>query len=166
MKPVLSVPVGVDARRLAGMHERQHLTDLNVRRLRAAAGAAHVTIAWDYPGATLLEVRILRSEVGFAKSADEGAPAQQALVYAAASGSFRDDDVRPGATYYYTVFARKLAGECAGAVEESTVAGAAEMGGRAGTAASRAPWTYWAGVEARPGAAGVAPVVTTQGRKT
>jgi hypothetical protein len=132
------------------MHERQHLTDVNVRRLRAAAGAAHVTIAWDYPGATLLEVRILRSEVGFAKSADEGAPAQQALVYAAASGSFRDDDVRPGATYYYTVFARKPA----------------ESGERAGGAASREPWTYWGGVEARPGAVGAARVVTTQGRKS
>ena len=127
------------------MHERQHLTDVNVRPLRAAAGAAHVTIAWDYPGATLLEVRILRSEVGFAKSADEGAPAQQALVYAAASGSFRDDDVRPGATYHYTMFARK----------------AAEIDERAGAAASRAPWTYWGGVEARPGAAGAARVVST-----
>jgi hypothetical protein len=151
-----------DARRLALMHEREHLTDVNVRRLRAAAGAAHVTIAWDYPGSTLLEVRILRSEAGFAESADEAAaaaqagdeaadggraPAQQALVYSAASGSFRDTDVRRGATYFYTVFARMAA-----RVGDD----AAEAGGRAGAAASRPPWTCWGGVEARPGAAGAA----------
>jgi hypothetical protein len=142
------------------MHEREHLTDVNVRRLRAAAGAAHVTIAWDYPGATLLEVRILRSEAGFAESADAAgasaqaggeaggggrAPAQQALVYSAASGSFRDTDVRVGATYYYTVFARGL--------EAEEGAGEVESDGRAGAAASRLPWTCWGGVEARPGAA-------------
>jgi hypothetical protein len=136
------------------MHEREHLTDVNVRRLRAAAGAAHVTIAWDYPGATLLEVRILRSEVGFAESADESGG--QALVYAAASGSFRDDDVRPGATYFYTVFARMMAHAGDAASEAGAGESAGESGGRAGAAASRPPWTCWGEVEARPGAAGAA----------
>jgi hypothetical protein len=130
------------------MHEREHLTDVNVRRLRAAAGAAHVTIAWDYPGSTLLEVRILRSEAGFAESADEAggpaadgeaavygrAPAQQAIVHSAASGSFRDTDVRSGTVYYYTVFARMAAETDDGVSGAKPTAPAGEEGGRSGAA--------------------------------
>ncbi len=64
--------------------------------------------AWDYPGSTLLQVRILRSKRGYAAGPDD---AQRPglghlVVYDGDSGSFRDTDVTPETAYHYTVFAR------------------------------------------------------------
>lgn len=90
-------------------HSMQHLTDVRTRRVYASSGDGYAAIGWDYPGSTLLEVRILRSEHGFAPAAhgDEAAAAAgQAVVYHDVSGSFRDTGLRNGRPYYYTVFAR------------------------------------------------------------
>ncbi len=89
-------------------HSTQHITDVKVRRVYAGAGDGTVTLAWDYPGSTLLEVRILRSQGSFAASADDGAG--QVVVYDDVSGSFRDAGLRNGAGYSYTVFAREPGG--------------------------------------------------------
>src|SRR5665647_2337370 len=96
-------------------HSTQHLTDVRTRRVYASSGDGYAAIGWDYPGSTLLEVRILRSEHGFAHAADGVAceagagvasAAAQTLVYHGVSGSFRDAGLRNGRSYYYTVFAR------------------------------------------------------------
>jgi hypothetical protein len=96
-------------------HSTQHLTDVRTRRVHASTGDASAVFGWDYPGSTLLEVRILRSDRGFAPSADDGAPeagggaaaaAGQTVVYHDVSGSFRDAGLQNGRRYYYTVFAR------------------------------------------------------------
>ncbi len=87
-------------------HSTEHLTDVHTRRLRASAGNGYVVFGWDYPGSTLLEVKILRSE-GTASAASTGVAAAGALqVYQGTTGSFRDGDVRNGYTYLYTVYAR------------------------------------------------------------
>jgi hypothetical protein len=92
-------------------HADEVITDVNRRRVMARARAGCFTIAWDYPGRTLLEVRILRSPHGFAATADDGPGAGQELVYQDVTGSFRDavpDDAVPQC---YTVFARHPDGE-------------------------------------------------------
>ncbi len=103
-------------RRAAGHdHSTQHLTDVRTRRVHASSGDGYVAIGWDYPGSTLLEVRILRSDQGFAPEAHGGASAAgggaasragQTAVYHDVSGSFRDAGLQNGCPYYYTVFAR------------------------------------------------------------
>jgi hypothetical protein len=93
-------------------HSTQHLTDVDTRRVYARSGDGYAAIGWDYPGSTLLEVRILRSERGFAPAPYEaGAAGGQAVVYEAASGSFRDAGLHNGRRYYYTLFARHVGGE-------------------------------------------------------
>jgi len=96
-------------------HSMQHLTDVRTRRVYASSGDGYVAIGWDYPGSSLLEVRILRADHGFARTAHSGAPeagggaaaaAGQTVVYHDVSGSFRDAGLRNGHLYYYTVFAR------------------------------------------------------------
>jgi len=96
-------------------HSTQHLTDVRTRRVYASTGDGYAAIGWDYPGSTLLEVRILRSDQGFATAADDGAPeggggaasaAGQTVVYHDVTGSFRDTGLQNGRPYYYTVFAR------------------------------------------------------------
>jgi hypothetical protein len=98
-------------RRRDGTHHDHSLeteTDVAVRRLFAAAGDGQVTIGWDYPGRTLLEVRILRSVKGPAAGPDDvGAT----LVYDDVTGSFRDTGLENGRAYTYSVFARLLGGE-------------------------------------------------------
>ena len=83
-------------------------TDVRAFRLRAASGPdGPVVFAWDYPGSTLLEVRIVRSDRGFAKTAlDPAKPTGQHIAYEGDAGSFRDTDVADGTLYFYTVFAR------------------------------------------------------------
>jgi hypothetical protein len=113
-------------------HSTQHLTDVRTRRVYASSGDGYAAIGWDYPGSTLLEVRILRSDHGFAPSADGGAfeagggvaaAAGQTVVYHDVSGSFRDAGLQNGRPYYYTVFARHPGRE----------------------------WVRWGGYELRPG---------------
>ncbi|NLE22327.1 MAG: hypothetical protein GX624_06065 [Actinobacteria bacterium] len=88
-------------------HADEVITDVNRRRVLARAREDGFTVAWDYPGRTLLEVRILRSTVRPAASADEGPEDGQDLVYQDVTGSFRDDRLDPAQTYHYTLFARQ-----------------------------------------------------------
>jgi hypothetical protein len=94
-------------------HAQQHITDVNVRRLHVSSTERSVLFAWDYPGSTLLQVRILRSETGFAAGPDDAARpgGGQRLVYEGDAGSFRDLDVTARTVYRYTVFARAEGGE-------------------------------------------------------
>jgi hypothetical protein len=100
-------------------HSLETETDVAVRRLFAAAGDGHATIGWDYPGRTLLEVRILRSTEGPAAGPEDvGDGAESAadragavLVYEDVTGSFRDTGLDNGRAYTYSVFARLPGGE-------------------------------------------------------
>jgi hypothetical protein len=92
-------------------HADEVITDVNRRRVMVRAHDDSFTIAWDYPGRTLLEVRILRSTESPAESADDGLSQGQELVYHDVTGSFRDACLLPGRPYYFTVFARHPDGE-------------------------------------------------------
>ena len=89
-------------------HAREHLTDVNRRRLRVGASERGIVFGWDYPGSTLLDVRILRSRQGYASSADEAdrVGSGQLVVYEGCRGCFRDRAVQPKTVYWYTVYAR------------------------------------------------------------
>jgi len=92
-------------------HADEVITDVNTRRVMTRVRDDCFTIAWDYPGRTLLEVRILRSSRGFAQAADDGPGTGQELVYQDVTGSFRDAGLLPDRPHYYTVFAREPDGE-------------------------------------------------------
>ena len=92
-------------------HTDEVITDVNRRRVMARARDDSFTIAWDYPGRSLLEVRILRSSEGPAGSFDDGTHKGQELVYQDVTGSFRDGGLSPDLAYFYTVFARHPGGE-------------------------------------------------------
>jgi hypothetical protein len=102
-------------------------TNVNVFRLRLAAVAdGSVVFGWDYPGSTLLHVRILRAaapRVGTASGAADAQPPADAsaaaaptpepgptdqwqVIYDGDTGSFRDRDVSAGGSWRYAVFAR------------------------------------------------------------
>ena len=91
-------------------HSTQHITSTDTYRVRVASGDGCVAVGWDYPGSTLLEVRILRSERGPARSPDVGEVGEglagQVVVYDDVTGSFRDTGLRNGHGYYYTIYAR------------------------------------------------------------
>jgi hypothetical protein len=104
----------VDLRSHSGRHVShadEVITDVNRRRVMARAHEDSFTIAWDYPGRTLLEVRILRSTEGAAASAEDGLEEAQELVYQDVTGSFRDGGLSEDQPYFYTVFARHPGGE-------------------------------------------------------
>jgi hypothetical protein len=92
-------------------HADEVITDVNTRRLCARADDEHFALGWDYPGRTLLEVRILRSEQRLAATADDGAAEGQQVVYQDVTGAFRDAGLRSDRPYFYTVFARQAGGE-------------------------------------------------------
>ena len=92
-------------------HADEVITDVNTRRVMVRARDDGFTIAWDYPGRTLLEVRILRSSRGPAKAAHDGPETGQELVYQDVTGSFRDAGLEAGLPFFYTVFARHTGGE-------------------------------------------------------
>ena len=92
-------------------HADEVITDVNRRRIVARAGGAHFTIAWDYPGRTLLEVRILRSEQGPADTPDDGPERGQELVYHDVTGSYRDSQPPGRPALLLSVFARHPGGE-------------------------------------------------------
>ncbi|HZL65610.1 MAG TPA: hypothetical protein VFD50_11800 [Thermoleophilia bacterium] len=129
-------------------HSTQHLTDVRTRRVYARAGDGCVTFGWDYPGSTLLQVRILRSERGFARDAEAGGDrgveegAGQVVVFDDVTGSFRDAGLRNGTDYSYTVFARQIGG----VAENGRVGDAA--------AASAGEWVRWSERRLRPQAQG------------
>ena len=84
-------------------------TDVNVYRLRVAALPGGVVFGWDYPGSTLLRVRILRAPA----NEDYGAPpvdppdeSDWRVAYDADTGSFRDRELPVGSRWRYAVFAR------------------------------------------------------------
>ena len=108
-------------------HSTQHLTDVQTRRIVTRAGDGSAAISWDYPGSTLLEVRIFRSVSGHATTAFdyEDDAAGQTLVYYDVTGSFRDERLENGTRYYYTMFARHPGG----------------------------PWVHWGNYELVPGRA-------------
>jgi hypothetical protein len=96
-------------------HSTQHLTDVRTRRVCASSGDGYVAMGWDYPGSTLLEVRVLRSEGGVMAGADDHVPAAgggaasaagHTVVYQDVTGSFRDSGLQNGRVYFYSVFAR------------------------------------------------------------
>lgn len=94
-------------------HADEVITDVNRRRVMARARDDGFTLAWDYPGRTLLEVRILRSSRGPADAAHDGPETGQDLVYQDVTGSFRDSGLEADLPYFYTVFARHPGGEWA-----------------------------------------------------
>jgi hypothetical protein len=82
-------------------------TDVGVHRLVASARSGAVVFAWDYPGSTLLTVRIVRASPDH-KSPPVAEPAGDSpwrVVYDGDTGSFRDE-TSAGASYRYAVFAR------------------------------------------------------------
>ena len=89
-------------------HAQEHITDVHVYRLHVGSTEQSVLFAWDYPGSTLLQVRILRSQARPAAGPDDATVAGggQRVVYEGHTGSFRDLDVTPRALYHYAVFAR------------------------------------------------------------
>jgi hypothetical protein len=109
-------------------HADEVITDVNRRRVRARAHDDSFTIAWDYPGRTLLEVRILRSSEGLAGSADDGVAEGQELVYQDVTGSFRDGGLAADRPCYYTVFARESGGQWVRWEEYSLPCGEPEAG--------------------------------------
>jgi len=137
-------------RRRDGTHHDHSLeteTDVNVRRLFATAGDRRVTIGWDYPGKTLLEVRIVRSTALPAAGPDAAVPSGRdvtagpgvVLVYQDVTGSFRDDGLENGRAYVYSVFARHPGGEWVRWDDlELTPTGGDASGGTSGGGAGRA----------------------------
>ena len=69
-------------------HADEVNTSVDTKRVFASERDGEVSIAWDYPGRTLLEVRILRSGEGFAAGPEP--TAGQLVVYEDVTGSFRD----------------------------------------------------------------------------
>ena len=94
-------------------HADEVITDVNRRRVLVRARDDCLTIAWDYPGRTLLEVRILRSSRGRAEDTADVPQTGQEVVYQDVTGSFRDCDLEADLPYFYTVFARHPGGEWA-----------------------------------------------------
>jgi len=92
-------------------HVDEVITDVTRRRVLVRAHDDTFTIAWDYPGRTLLVVRILRSFTGPAATADAGPEDGQELVYQDVTGCFRDTGLPAGRPCYYTAFARHPEGE-------------------------------------------------------
>jgi hypothetical protein len=102
-------------------------TDVSVFRLRLAPVAdGSVVFGWDYPGSTLLRVRILRAaavpaiensvaaapapDCSVSTSPEPDARAPWQLVYDGDTGSCCDRDVEQGRAYRYAVFARNGTG--------------------------------------------------------
>ena len=93
-------------------HSKRVETSVDVYRLRVASLAGGtVVFAWDYPGSTLLRVRILRVAAGALPDAGEpnpepGGASPWRLVYDADTGSCRDGGLPAGSAWRYAVFAR------------------------------------------------------------
>jgi hypothetical protein len=86
-----------------------------MRRLRARRGCRWVVLKW-HAHESLAHWRVLRSQVGFAGTADEAAKpgSAQLLVYEGSESEVQDRDVIEDIRYYYTVFGREPGGEWLG----------------------------------------------------
>ncbi|MEI6726021.1 MAG: hypothetical protein WCN81_07350, partial [Actinomycetes bacterium] len=151
-------------------HSTQHLTDVRTRRVYARAGDGSATFGWDYPGSTLLQVRILRSERGFARDAEAGGErrveggAGQVVVYDDVTGSFRDTALENGAGYFYTMFAREIESAGAEIGDAGEIGRAGGAAGGHGTAAggpgeNAGEWMRWSERRLRPQAQGAGATV-------
>ena len=89
-------------------------TSVHVYRLRLAplAGGA-VVFAWDYPGSTLLRVRIVRTPAQSDRAGPNPEPSPEPgpdtpwrIVYDGDTGSFRDGGLPAAGAWRYAVFAR------------------------------------------------------------
>ncbi len=118
-------------------HADEVITDVRRRRVVASDRDDMFTLAWDYPGRTLLEVRILRSGERAAASADEGPAQGQEVVYQGVTGSFRDGPLLPGRPCHYAVFARHPGAEWMRWGEYSVSAGRRSRSARLGPAMRR-----------------------------
>jgi hypothetical protein len=131
-------------------HATEDITDPGVFRLRVSAAPSAVVFGWDYPGSTLLRVRIQRSDQEFAAESLQGAvpdkhSGSQRVVYEGDTGSFHDVDVMPGETYFYTVWARPMVLE--GAMPAKPAAGRKEEQ----PGVDEGGWVLWARKEVRAG---------------
>lgn len=124
-------------------HADEVTTNVHTRRVFASVREGTVSIGWDYPGRTLLQVRILRSGAGYAEG-PEPAPDQR-VVYEDVTGSFRDEAPPQSAPRYYTVFARQP-GEAWLRWGEVTTAPATAPAGWARLRALLHPWRPPAGL--------------------
>lgn len=86
-----------------------------VRRFRASRGCGWVVLKWQ-ADESLADWHVLRSQAGFAGTADEAAkPASaQVLVYEGPETDVQDRDVIEDIHYYYTVFGREQDAEWLG----------------------------------------------------
>jgi hypothetical protein len=131
-------------------HATEDITDPGVFRLRVSAAPRAVVFGWDYPGSTLLRVRIQRSDEKFASEALQGVEPDkhsegQRLVYEGDTGSFHDVDVTPGKTYFYTVWARPVV------PEDDISPQAAAVVKKERPDMYQVGWTLWAHKEVRAG---------------
>ena len=111
-------------------HADEVITDVHRRRVMARAHEDSFTIAWDYPGRSLLEVRILRSSERPAESADDAPDEGQELVYQGVTGSYRDAGLDAARRHFYTLFARHPGGEWVRWGEYSPAGDPVSAGGR------------------------------------
>jgi hypothetical protein len=118
-------------------HADEVTTNVHTRRVFASVRDGAVSIGWDYPGRSLLQVRILRSGAGYAEG-PEPAPDQR-VVYEDVTGSFREAAPAQDAPRYYTVFARQP-GEAWLRWGEFTTAPATAPAGWARLRALLRPW--------------------------
>jgi len=120
-------------------HADEVITDVDRRRVVACVRGDAFTVAWDYPGRTLLEVRILRSSERAAWSADEGPAEGQEVVYQGVTGAFRDEGLPTDCSYRYTVFARHPGGEWTRWTEHTVQTAPADGAGRSRRSAGSGP---------------------------
>lgn len=95
--------------------------------LRAVPGSGRVDLAWTNPAGDFALTRVLRSLTGQAASPAPGGG--QTSVYEGTAQGYSDTGVANGIRYYYTAFARDVAGNWSGASSAWAVPGTGSSGG-------------------------------------
>jgi Fibronectin type III domain. len=90
---------------LFGDRDKPHLVHFEAQRERGS-----VVLTWDVRNAPALSWRVLRSERGFAETADALPGSGQTVVMEGADTRVTDDQLAEGTTYYYAVFAQEEPG--------------------------------------------------------
>lgn len=87
---------------------------------------SYIQLSWVNPvDPRFKSVRIVRSEKFFPRDPNDGVP-----IYEGASTQFKDDSVKSGTTYYYTIFARDAAGVfSSGALAQARIVSKGEVAG-------------------------------------